>query len=85
MFFETTYVPSPQLSATSTLEEEHDDITPVPLSPSLGTVPVDDTYCSDEALSESPVDHLIFVIHASKNPDFFFIFFLLLSSHYKST
>ncbi|KAI9256594.1 hypothetical protein BDA99DRAFT_516859 [Phascolomyces articulosus] len=62
MFFETTYVPSPQLSATSTLEEE-DDLTPVPLSPSLGTVPVDDTYCSDEALSESPVDHLVFVIH----------------------
>ena len=48
-----------------------DDVIPVPLSPSLDTVPVDDTYCSDEALSESPVDHLIFVIHASKNPDFF--------------
>lgn len=81
MFFETTYVPSPQLSATSTVEEgkcpfhfsSHcscslcrfivDDLTPPPLSPSVGPAQGDSS--CDEGMSDSPVDHVIFVIHAS--------------------
>ncbi|KAI7876852.1 hypothetical protein K492DRAFT_239541 [Lichtheimia hyalospora FSU 10163] len=60
MFFETTYVPSPQLSATSTVEEV-DDLNPPPLSPSVGPAQGDSS--CDEGMSDSPVDHVIFVIH----------------------
>ncbi|KAI9472907.1 hypothetical protein BDB00DRAFT_752180, partial [Zychaea mexicana] len=62
MFFETTYVPSPQLSATSTIEEGSNAFS--------FRLPKCDSSC-DEASSESPVDHLIFVIHAKQYGHFY--------------
>ncbi|KAI9323065.1 hypothetical protein BX666DRAFT_2090 [Dichotomocladium elegans] len=59
MFFETTYVPSPQLSATSTIDE--DDLSSLPPSPTAGPTKGDTS--GDEGLYDSPVDHVIFVIH----------------------
>ncbi|KAI8980407.1 hypothetical protein BDB01DRAFT_796310 [Pilobolus umbonatus] len=50
MFFETTFVPSPPLSATTI-----DDV-----------LVTDEEYESDiEPTSDKPVDHVIFVIHVT--------------------
>ncbi|KAL0091680.1 DDHD domain-containing protein [Phycomyces blakesleeanus] len=56
MFFETTYVPSPQLSAVSA----DDEPTPCSLTPEM---PLPQPETAEDTLSDSPVNHLVFVIH----------------------
>ncbi|KAI7865615.1 hypothetical protein BDF14DRAFT_1001435 [Spinellus fusiger] len=58
MFFETAYIPSPQLSATS---QDNDAIPSPLLSPCLVPLPPSDL--SEESLSNEPINHIVFVIH----------------------